>query len=200
MITSSLSASEARRIAFSAVGLALPRPLRRGAGALKAVVDRLGQVQIDSVNVFARAHTMPLFSRHGAYDTDHLHELAYGGRKRALFEYWAHEASYLPVALQPMLRWRMARAERGEGIYSGLASFGREQRPFINQVLAQIELFTNAKAYGKKVYVLPKHLDEKVAALHLARIGAKLTKLSQEQADYLGVPVNGPFKNDWYRY
>jgi adenosylhomocysteinase len=71
---------------------------------------------------------------------------------------------------------------------------------FTNQVLAQLELFTNTKAYGKKVYVLPKHLDEKVAALHLARIGAKLTKLSKEQADYLGVPVTGPFKKDWYRY
>jgi adenosylhomocysteinase len=71
---------------------------------------------------------------------------------------------------------------------------------FTNQVLAQIELWTNAKAYQKKVYVLPKHLDEKVAALHLKRIGAKLTRLSQEQADYLGVPVNGPFKKDWYRY
>jgi adenosylhomocysteinase len=71
---------------------------------------------------------------------------------------------------------------------------------FTNQVLAQIELFTNAKKYEKKVYVLPKKLDEKVAALHLARIGAKLTKLSKEQADYLGVSVDGPFKKDWYRY
>jgi len=71
---------------------------------------------------------------------------------------------------------------------------------FTNQVLAQIELWTNHKAYGKKVYVLPKHLDEKVAALHLKRIRAKLTVLNKEQADYLGVPVNGPFKKDWYRY
>ena len=71
---------------------------------------------------------------------------------------------------------------------------------FTNQVLAQIELWTNHKNYGKKVYVLPKHLDEKVAALHLARIGAKLTKLTKDQADYLGVPVTGPFKKDWYRY
>jgi len=71
---------------------------------------------------------------------------------------------------------------------------------FTNQTLAQIELWTNAKKYDKKVYVLPKHLDEKVAELHLARVGAKLTKLSKEQADYLGVPVTGPFKKDWYRY
>jgi len=71
---------------------------------------------------------------------------------------------------------------------------------FTNQTLAQIELWTNHKNYDKKVYVLPKHLDEKVAALHLARVGAKLTKLSKEQADYLGVSVTGPFKKDWYRY
>jgi adenosylhomocysteinase len=71
---------------------------------------------------------------------------------------------------------------------------------FTNQVLAQIELWGNHGKYAKKVYVLPKHLDEKVAALHLARIGAKLTKLSDEQAKYLGVSPQGPFKKDWYRY
>ena len=71
---------------------------------------------------------------------------------------------------------------------------------FTNQTLAQIELWKNHKNYQNKVYVLPKHLDEKVAELHLARVGAKLTKLSKEQADYLGVPVTGPFKKDWYRY
>ena len=71
---------------------------------------------------------------------------------------------------------------------------------FTNQVLAQIELYQNAKKYGNQVYVLPKHLDEKVAHLHLARIGAKLTQLSAEQATYIGVDVQGPFKPDHYRY
>ncbi len=71
---------------------------------------------------------------------------------------------------------------------------------FTNQTLAQIELWTNNDKYGKDVYVLPRHLDEKVAALHLAHVGAKLEKLDQEQADYIGVPVNGPFKNETYRY
>ncbi len=71
---------------------------------------------------------------------------------------------------------------------------------FTNQTLAQIELWNNHGKYENKVYVLPKHLDEKVAELHLKRVGAKLTKLSKEQADYLGVPVTGPFKKDWYRY
>ncbi len=71
---------------------------------------------------------------------------------------------------------------------------------FTNQVLAQIELWANPEKYDKKVYVLPRHLDEKVAALHLEKVGAKLTKLSQAQADYIGVPVEGPFKSDAYRY
>ena len=71
---------------------------------------------------------------------------------------------------------------------------------FTNQVLAQIELWNNADNYKKEVYVLPKHLDEKVAELHLAKLGAKLTKLNQKQADYISVPVEGPFKPEHYRY
>jgi len=71
---------------------------------------------------------------------------------------------------------------------------------FTNQTLAQIELWTNASKYEKSVYTLPKHLDEKVALLHLAKLGAKLTVLNAEQADYIGVPVDGPFKPDHYRY
>jgi len=71
---------------------------------------------------------------------------------------------------------------------------------FTNQTLAQIELWTNGASYEKKVYTLPKHLDEKVAALHLDKLGAKLTKMSKEQADYIGVPAQGPFKPDHYRY
>jgi len=71
---------------------------------------------------------------------------------------------------------------------------------FTNQVIAQIELWKNSSKYEKKVYVLPKYLDEKVAMLHLDKVGAKLTKLSKGQADYISVDVNGPFKSDSYRY
>ena len=71
---------------------------------------------------------------------------------------------------------------------------------FTNQTLAQIELWTKGDEYQNDVYVLPKHLDEKVAALHLDKLGVKLTKLSQKQADYIGVPVDGPFKPEHYRY
>ena len=71
---------------------------------------------------------------------------------------------------------------------------------FTNQVLAQLELWHNAADYERQVYVLPKHLDEKVARLHLDKLGVRLTELNKAQADYLGVPVEGPYKPDYYRY
>ena len=71
---------------------------------------------------------------------------------------------------------------------------------FTNQTLAQIELWTNTDKYENKVYVLPKHLDEKVARLHLAKIGVELDTLTDEQAEYLGISKEGPFKTDMYRY
>jgi adenosylhomocysteinase len=71
---------------------------------------------------------------------------------------------------------------------------------FSNQTLAQIELRTNHKSYENKVYVLPKHLDEKVAYLHLAKIGVQLDELTDAQASYLGITKNGPFKGEHYRY
>jgi adenosylhomocysteinase len=71
---------------------------------------------------------------------------------------------------------------------------------FSNQVLAQIELWKNHADYERKLYVLPKHLDEKVAALHLSKLGVNLTRLTEKQAKYIGVPREGPFKPDYYRY
>jgi adenosylhomocysteinase len=71
---------------------------------------------------------------------------------------------------------------------------------FTNQVIAQLELAKNVDQYQKKVYVLPKHLDEKVARLHLDKLGAKLTELTDKQASYIGVPAGGPYKPDYYRY
>jgi adenosylhomocysteinase len=71
---------------------------------------------------------------------------------------------------------------------------------FSNQVIAQVELFTHTDFYERKVYTLPKHLDEQVARLHLGKLGVKLTTLTEEQASYLGIPQEGPFKPDYYRY
>lgn len=136
MIT--LSTREARRTALTATGLARPRPARAGPAALGAMFDRLGQVQIDSVNVLARAHYMPGFARLGAYDPALLDRAAYG-RKRSLFEYWGHEAALIRVDLQPYLRWRMARARGGTGLWSGLNRFAAARRDFIDAVLHEVE-------------------------------------------------------------
>jgi len=135
-----LSASEARRVALAAQGLAAPRPARlssASSSALLTATDRLGVLQIDAVNVLARAHYMPLFSRLGAYDVARLDRAAYH-EPRALFEYWGHQASLLPVALQPLFRWRMEQAARGDGIYSGLMRFGKARRKYVNEVLAEV--------------------------------------------------------------
>lgn len=136
---SRLTAGEARRIAIAAQGLAEPRP----AGPVKPaqfrrMVDRVGLLQIDSVNVLTRAHYLPGFSRLGGYDAGLLEREAYG-RRRSLFEYWGHEASLMPLSLQPLMRWRMARAEAGDGVWGGIARMGRERRDYIDAILAEIE-------------------------------------------------------------
>ena len=117
--------------------MASPRPGRRGPKALAALFERLGQVQIDSVNVLARAHYMPAFSRLGDHDAGMLDRAAYGPR-RALFEYWGHAASLIRVDLQPYLRWRMARASAGIG-KAYLARFAKERRAFVDAVLRDVE-------------------------------------------------------------
>lgn len=139
--SATLSLRDARRIAIAAQGFGAPPSSH--ADAVEArharrMIDRLGLVQIDSVNVLVRSHYLPLFSRLGAYDAGLLDRLAYDGKRRALFEYWGHEASLIPVAQQPLFRWRMARAERGEGTYSGLVRFAQEKRAYIAQVLAEV--------------------------------------------------------------
>lgn len=102
-----LSAADARRMAIAAQGLDLPRG---GDADLLAVARRLGVIQLDSVNVLARSHYLVAFARAGAYDPAALDRLSHDAPRR-LFEYWGHEASLLPVELQPALRWRMARAK-----------------------------------------------------------------------------------------
>ncbi len=101
------------------------------------MVDGLGAVQIDSVNVLVRSHYLPAFSRLGEYRRELLEAAAWGPRPW-LFEYWGHEASLMPVTLQPLFRWRMARARAGD-LWSGLAVFGRERADFIEAVLRRID-------------------------------------------------------------
>src|SRR5262245_10579716 len=105
----SISSAEARGLALTAQGFTSSSHARSAAGELMDLARRLSAVQIDSVNVLVRSHYLPLYSRLGGYDRDELDALA-TGRRRKLFEYWGHEASLLPVEMQPLLRWRMERA------------------------------------------------------------------------------------------
>ena len=137
-MTRTLFAGQARRIALAAQGLADLRPEGTVSRAkLRRLAGRLGVIQIDSVNVVARTHYLPAFSRLGAYPMADLEAEAWG-RRPSLFEYWGHEASLMPVELQPLFRWRMERA-RGGAMWTGLARFGRERRDYIEVVLDQIE-------------------------------------------------------------
>ena len=132
-----LSLAEARRVALAAQGFA-DRPLGRAvdARALRArVTDRVGLLQIDSVNVLQRAHYLPAFSRLGPYDRAALDRFS-GRSPRKLFEYWGHEASLLPVALWPLMQWRMARAH--EDAWGGMRRVAVERADLVATVLADI--------------------------------------------------------------
>jgi uncharacterized protein YcaQ len=137
MVKTTLTAGEARRIALAAQGFGARPAGPIGKRQLTKLIDRLGVVQIDSVNVVSRTHYMPAFSRLGAYPREMLEELAWA-KKRPLFEYWAHEASLLPLAAQPLLRWRMQDAHDGVGVWRGVAKFLRERREFIDRVMDEI--------------------------------------------------------------
>lgn len=141
-----LSLADARRIAIEAQGFATPRlsrtrnePRKGEAERILALVSQLGVVQLDSVNVVARAHYLPIHARLGHYTRQTFDDAIWGeSRPRALFEYWGHEASILPVGLQPLFRWRMDRAAAGTGIWKHIARFGRERKAFVDEVLAEV--------------------------------------------------------------
>ena len=131
------SLRQARRVALAAQGFADPLPPGRvDARHLRRVLGRTQLLQIDSVNVFARAHHLPAYSRLGAWPVELLDDMAF--RRRELFEYWGHEASYLPVELHPLLRWRMERAARGEAGWSSLRSIQRDHPEYVASILEEV--------------------------------------------------------------
>jgi uncharacterized protein YcaQ len=135
----SISASAARRISLAAQGFGRRTDDPALAGRrLSKLIKQLAVVQIDSVNVVSRTHYLPAFSRLGPYPRQSLESLAWGP-KPSLFEYWAHEASLVPLENQPLLRWRMEAARSGDGMWKGVAKFLNERGPFIDRVLAEFE-------------------------------------------------------------
>lgn len=133
--TEPLSGAEARRVALVAQGFGARRPSGRiDARHARRGLSAIGLIQLDSVNVVARSHELPLFSRLGPHSRDLLGDLAY--RRRELFEYWGHEASLMPVALHPLLRWRMARAA-GEA-WGSMVRIQRDQPGLVKALLDEI--------------------------------------------------------------
>ena len=152
-----LSLEAARRIALAAQGFGAPRPDVVTRRHLLQTIQRLSLHQIDSVNVLVRAHYLPSFSRLGSYDRGLIDRYAWGARRdRRLFEYWAHEASLLPLELHPLLRWRMQQADSGEVGWRSMRIFARERRSEAQHVLDRIRAdgpmaasdFENGKGRG----------------------------------------------------
>src|SRR5687767_7447870 len=135
-IKDSLSLAEARRVAIGAQQFLSGGGAPKNVRALTEVVRRLGVVQIDSVNVLIRSHYLPIFSRRGAYSCGLLEKAAY--EQRLLFEYWGHEASFLPVELYPLFRWRMDDARKGVGTWGRLRRYATSHKELVDAVLQQL--------------------------------------------------------------
>src|SRR6266571_3777406 len=125
-----LSPSEARRLALTSLGFGGRKPARAGAVHVRATASRLSAIQIDSVNVLARAHYLPTFSRYGPYPMPALDGLVH--RTRELFEYWGHAACFLPIELYPLMRWRM------DNQLDAWAGLSRKQRDFNEAVHSEV--------------------------------------------------------------
>ncbi len=129
----SISRAQARRIALAAQRFSSRVPETISPARLRRLIGDLGAIQIDSVNVLVRSQYLPAFSRFGAYDRALFESVAYK-RPRRVFEYWGHEASYLPVETFPLMRWRMERSRAGTGVWKNVARVGRERRDLVAQV------------------------------------------------------------------
>lgn len=140
MKNDAISNLQARRLALVAQGFGKPK--RDGTAnwtRIEQAVQRMNLLQIDSVNVLVRSHYLPVFARTGHFSHDTLDQRTFGKRKRRFFEYWAHEASFLPLELYPLLRWKMERALDNRGEHRYLEKFGREQKAYVDEVRAFVK-------------------------------------------------------------
>lgn len=130
-----LSNLQARRLALVAQGFTHPK--RDGTAnwtRIESAITKMNLLQIDSVNVLVRSHYLPVFARTGHYSHDTLDQRTFGKRKRRFFEYWAHEASLLPLDFYPLIRWKMERALNGTGEHKYLEKFARDQKAYVDEV------------------------------------------------------------------
>jgi uncharacterized protein len=134
----SLSIPEARRTALAAQQFGTRARPPGSATALAKAANRIGAIQIDSVNVLVRSHYLPLYSRFGAYSRSLLDRAAYADGRRLLFEYWGHECSFLPIESFPLFRWRMERARSGVGTWGRLKRYATDHKSEVNAVIAEI--------------------------------------------------------------
>src|SRR5579862_8151947 len=128
-----ISRAQARRIALAAQQFGTAKPAKVSGSRIRRLIEDLGAIQIDSVNVLVRSHYLPAFSRLGPYDRALLEGVAYK-RPRRVFEYWGHEASYLPLDAFPLLRWRMDRSRAGIGVWGNVARVGLQQQDLVARV------------------------------------------------------------------
>lgn len=135
--SSTLSLSEARRIALNAQGFSCPKGMPPTPSQMLGTIRQIGLLQLDSVNVLVRSHYLPMFSRRGTYTMQALDRLSNKG-PRKLIEYWGHEASLIPVEHQPLFRWRMDDAREGKSVWAGPSRIAREKPDFIKAVLREI--------------------------------------------------------------
>jgi uncharacterized protein len=130
------SIAEARRVALAAQGFSHPDRSKPASWTkIGRTIKQINLLQIDSVNVLVRSHYLPIYSRLGAYPHATLDARAFGNKKRAMFECWAHEASLIPLDLHPLMRWRMDRARRGAGTYGSMNKFAKDERAYVKQAL-----------------------------------------------------------------
>ncbi len=140
LISDGLSRAEARGVALVAQGFhGQSRDSKPTATKIKHAVEQLNLLQIDSVNVLVRSHYLPLYARLGNYDRAVLDKRCFDNANRHYFECWAHEASLVPLALHPLMRWRMERAKRGDGIYTHIDNFARDNAEFLKSTLAFVQ-------------------------------------------------------------